>query len=519
MWPRLLLQISYKELALQHLIVALAALDEATHVHGQCHESSARTSTLYQFSLKQYSTATQHLHAGLEHMDSSVVLTSHLLIAFLEKWLNDHQNAEQGAIAAAHFLQFHQARGQFSNGLSDPESLCEALAQLVIRELAEFSSSRPIFIHKSQSLSYPIPEPVSRFEAFHNAAQHLQSISDHVLMAFGQEQLQRPALDKAQLVFTVQQSLLHWHKPFSELRHHILKLNDLFQIREVLFLEMRYQFYLIACRTFLMPTEEALDVCRQEFEDVVVICSKILDVENAIAPRNNSNSQRWVGPDSGIVMALHIVSLLCRNPSIRRRAITLLYCCKRVEGNFAGDALAIVSEHVMLLEEARAGFTECGKDLPQGCRIQLLSTHYDVITNTNALVSSAPDPETHFSNISHDISAQEPLRAKIDICWRAVADNDKLNQTLTIFLDAYHSKSFIPSRNVHWWPIESTCPLLETVLSPDDCRQDGPHLGIDAFQDVYNFSFEALWTLTILRTGSRRGRNTEIVSRHSLELV
>lgn len=500
-WRRLLLQISYREIALQHLIVALSALDQSSiRNYSDPHESLMRQ-TAFEFCLKQYNLGMKSLHSNFVRLDYAVLLAAHLLIAFLEKWLNEHQNAERSSLAVARIL-----RPVSSFELDDPEFILRTLERLVRRELAEFAC----FSENDLSFTYRTifsnaESPMGQCNSAEEAAQQLQDISDHILSSYRDQTTQRPYVSMPQLIRNARNYLHKWYRRFCNLRTHVLRSGDAIEVRNILFIDMKCSVLEFACMTCLFSRQHYPRRCTEIFEDLLVICKKLLDTEKQLVSHTSNAITRSFAPDSGIVICLHMVALLSTSSNIRRQAIQLSYRAKKVEGNFASDALGVVSEHVMQIEEGRIGDDNSRRDVPLQNQVQLLSTNYQTLRapgSNTTFVQQCGVPQPNLP--SYDVNISGDLYARIEFDWFRLADQQKRVQKSLVVLVKYESRSVVRSRCAHWWPIGSSFPLLEDELDYENRARDGPHLGFDSFQDVYDFSFPSICNLTILRTGGRK---------------
>ena len=82
--------------------------------------------------------------------------------------------------------------------------------------------------------------------------------------------------------------------------------------------------------------------------------------------------------DMTIVAPLYFAAARCRDPTTRRKAISLLYNCPRLEGVWSSVLAARVAERLMILEEQEAqGQVTQQSDIPEEARISFVAARFD----------------------------------------------------------------------------------------------------------------------------------------------
>lgn len=82
--------------------------------------------------------------------------------------------------------------------------------------------------------------------------------------------------------------------------------------------------------------------------------------------------------DVNIVVPLYSVASRCRDPVLRRKAISLLYSAPYQEGVWNGLLAARVAERLMNLEEAGLGEVKTCKDVPESARVSAVNVDFDL---------------------------------------------------------------------------------------------------------------------------------------------
>ena len=119
------------------------------------------------------------------------------------------------------------------------------------------------------------------------------------------------------------------------------------------------------------------DKYRTDHEEIVSLAAIILGVSDSDTPTSSS-----LGPsssfDMGIIAPLYSVAHRCRDPRIRRKAISLLYAASRQEGIWNSNLTARVAERLMEIEEAGLGDVRSCDDVPKWARITSVDVHFDL---------------------------------------------------------------------------------------------------------------------------------------------
>ena len=82
--------------------------------------------------------------------------------------------------------------------------------------------------------------------------------------------------------------------------------------------------------------------------------------------------------DMNIIAPLFAVAHRCRNPGIRRQAVSTLYTAPRQEGIWDSILTARVAERLIHIEEEGLGMIRCAQDVPGSARISNLSVKFDL---------------------------------------------------------------------------------------------------------------------------------------------
>lgn len=94
--------------------------------------------------------------------------------------------------------------------------------------------------------------------------------------------------------------------------------------------------------------------------------------------------------DTTIVSPLYVVAHRCRDPVIRRKAVTILYASPRQEGVWDSFLTARAVERLINIEEEGLGPVACAQDVPDWARISEVVVKFDLEGRVGSLKYSRP---------------------------------------------------------------------------------------------------------------------------------
>lgn len=140
-------------------------------------------------------------------------------------------------------------------------------------------------------------------------------------------------------------------------------------------LKVHHRVGTIMMQTFVHSDEMIYDDYRQDFEFIVSECTKLLDVDT----RDGAISRQLFGLYLGYIPPLFFTATRCRDPCIRRQAITVLHHSTRRERIWDSCTAARIAERVMEIEERGLVVLGC-QDVPRSNRIMLVNQTFDTET-------------------------------------------------------------------------------------------------------------------------------------------
>lgn len=116
-----------------------------------------------------------------------------------------------------------------------------------------------------------------------------------------------------------------------------------------------------------------------EWEEQVSLCTAVIEADTAcdVKPRTFGDIRPTFCLDTSIIGPLFTVAHKCRDPSLRRKAVELLFSTPRQEGVWDSVITARVAERIVAIEEAGLGEVKCAADVPGWARINYIEVHID----------------------------------------------------------------------------------------------------------------------------------------------
>jgi hypothetical protein len=138
----------------------------------------------------------------------------------------------------------------------------------------------------------------------------------------------------------------HWKKAFDQIWERYVKENDAGTFVHASMLRMHVETMCLALVGVCMEDEENFDAYNDVFADIVNIAECSLQALNS-----NKSSRRKFQFDSHVVIPLYMTGYKCRDPKMRRRAISSLLAYPRREGVFDSLLAGKMTQWAMNIEE------------------------------------------------------------------------------------------------------------------------------------------------------------------------
>ena len=129
----------------------------------------------------------------------------------------------------------------------------------------------------------------------------------------------------------------------------------------------------------ILSEQGCWDEHTKDYEEMVNLAAAVVESQNAEAKNTNSSLRKPVfSIDVNIVTPLFSIASKCRDPHIRRKAISLLYSAPRQEGLWQSVLTGRVAERIMEIEEAGLENVTCCKDVPIPNRVCEMEVKFDL---------------------------------------------------------------------------------------------------------------------------------------------
>lgn len=134
------------------------------------------------------------------------------------------------------------------------------------------------------------------------------------------------------------------------------------------------------------------------FEQMVILGESIVDFSSSLLP----SSQQTFSLDLSIIPTMFNVASLCRDPHIRRRAISVLRTAPVQEGVWNSHFVANIAEKWIEIEEEGLGVVTSSEDVPASARLSHILPVFDV-DQPSALVYFSHSPTMDSMTVRREI--------------------------------------------------------------------------------------------------------------------
>lgn len=174
--------------------------------------------------------------------------------------------------------------------------------------------------------------------------------------------------------------LKDWSAAFQAFLRKKSTLLDKQGLRAARTLEIGYNFFAILFEigrfADMRAIEMAYDRSTARFKHIVDLASSIVDSENS--DHVGEKQEPGFCLDMNIVAPLYAAAHRCRDPVIRRKAVSVLYAVSRQEGVWDSTLTARVAEKVISIEETDLENVTCAQDVPYWARICGVQVKFDL---------------------------------------------------------------------------------------------------------------------------------------------
>ena len=379
LWEHLILQISHEEPSILHASIALGSMHRKYKERGVSTSAASLNDPAHVFSLRQYVKAIGSLRTRLQTTGDSRTREVSLITCLLFICLEMLQGQRIGALTHLQTgLRILSRTASQNDGLSsepiqlvlkhDPDTVVDQLTDVFARldyESTMFGQQSPhLRFVPEQSVAMPYAWVPATFFNIKEARQYLDTLSSAVfrfrgcLLETAKSSITDPIVDVATAILS---------------QHAIARSLDLSSFPVLLEIQHFYVSFLISnCQS---TKEMSCDSFNDDFKKILALSTSYLKDK----PLESSTAEplhRTFTLESGVLPSLYLISTKCRDPILRRQAISMVYRATCQEGMWEGSIIARYVEQIADFEEAAANY--CG-ELSKSDDIPELARFSDVI--------------------------------------------------------------------------------------------------------------------------------------------
>jgi hypothetical protein len=371
-WSTLGPQTSHAHPSVKHMLIAVASLQESFHHSCDPLVPPDQARIAHAYALQQYSKALKLLISP-SHVETppEILLTCYILFAAFEIFQNNPSLSTMHVCSGRRILREHlfAPENQRSSFTSDPigDTLVPIFQHLGIDACA-FSDDLPFqqncWFTDDCCIEMDLRVP-SYFFNLYEAHECMDGLLKCIFCATTEPTpAKKAALKKLK-------DIMPEYLRSLDMSMMLLPQNKNAKFEHgVRCLKVHHRVGTIMMETFIHSDEMIYDDYRQDFEFIVSQCTKLLDIDT----KDGAMSRQLFSLHLGYIPPLFFAATRCRDPSIRRQAITVLHASRRRERVWDSCAAARVAERVMAIEERGLSVS--------GCRAVLRSNRIMLVNQT-----------------------------------------------------------------------------------------------------------------------------------------
>ena len=381
-WDQLILQVSHHDSAVRHAVIALGSLYEKFDIQREVDRPQAQATVCRKDSIEQYNQALGHLQQNLEDNEEgkpqSTLICCILFIAF-ETFLGNYDSAGlhlESGLRILHDWQIQQDQ-LLQSAYSPATSMIEddllpifSRLSLQARSLVDPGlSEHHRFIGDTATKS--IPNTFSSLNQSRICLYNLFNTTYDFIHATHDVKESIDLLEEPPSVLVLERDHLDglmqkWLQTFDTLLQDSGTQMSTKNLRAAMLLKRHYTMATILLRTSLSTEQCAFDSHIVHFRSIVALSTSLLKAPGSLEIRPSFSM------DLGIIVPLYLTVLSCRDPAVRREALSLLsrLSLPRQEGAWNANDASRVGQWVIDVEEKGLGKVESAEDVPESSRIQ-----------------------------------------------------------------------------------------------------------------------------------------------------
>ncbi|KAL8977385.1 MAG: hypothetical protein Q9205_006801 [Flavoplaca limonia] len=398
-WERLVPLATFHEPALRHASVALASLHERFEKGDRSILKSNKDIAEGGFALQQYNKAIRYLinpPGGDKGPALDTSLVACVLFACFETLRGHHGSALSHIRSGTQILnQVDEERGngreESSRQLCVPLETLDVVFARLDQQVVQLSGARPMSLPKTKRNAHPgfgpdIPAAFHSLEEARNCLDYqwnlcVRSAVDFPyrkhMMEGTESQEHRDAFDVDRTHFRAVYNT--WLTVFQNfLERNVATMNSK-SLQGAMVLKMQGQL------AAMYQEMDTLQLLHDEtgWDEVIPMFENLVDLVAAIIDSQKATDEKFLHKptfqlDQSTINPLFTVGHKCRDPILRRKAISMLYSAPRQEGVWDSILTARACERIMNLEEEGLGEVKCAADIPDWRRISDIEVSFDL---------------------------------------------------------------------------------------------------------------------------------------------
>jgi Fungal specific transcription factor domain/Fungal Zn(2)-Cys(6) binuclear cluster domain len=381
-WSRLVLQASHTEPTIRHAVIALGSLHETTQSkdHAVLKMGKGYDKFALQHCNKAIANLTQLCTRGERSIE--VLLISCALFVCFETLQGNYESALTHMESGVRMYRNWQAQ----NG-SSGSRISSGSRHIIDKEIAQIFSRLNL-----QVLMFPdthllgkefytmnvnplIDPPPESFSCLKEARDRLDNCMSYVFESiivtyFSRQDFVNHTQKLSPEYQTYRTLLSQWSRLFGAfMTSSGVDLGPENRQRARL-LQIQYKVAIILFATGMSPQETAFDAFNSDFDSIAAMASSL--VGNNQGPGMFERTGQF-SFDMGVVPPLYFTASRCRDPSIRRRALSILSANSRQEGVWSSDMLAKIAERLICIEEDGIERVTSSHDVLATSRVSVLN--------------------------------------------------------------------------------------------------------------------------------------------------
>ncbi|GIK03827.1 hypothetical protein Aspvir_007901 [Aspergillus viridinutans] len=380
LWRYFLPQLSHSEAAIRHAVIALGALHQHLHIvlsKDKCDPGRKIAPQNEQFIIQQYNSAIRHLVAQLSSANQvpHLTLIACCLFVCLEILGGQISKALDHIEAGLKILQRWESD---PNGKLQSEGITRELTYTVVRWNTQLSKHgrKMISLNLGQLDTAKSVEKQDAWSEISTARHSLDVLINRTMSfveAVGNDRKTRGSPWQVRRQQALLQDLAAWLRAFDNLMKRCGRRLKKTDPRGPVLLRIHHRSNQILVAVALSRDELIFDQLDDDFKAILAYAEELIELNASL---DKDALLTVFSLETGLISSLCYTASKCRNPVLRRKAISLLYRCPQKEGLWSMQQYAILARIVVQIEEAEVAHLQLEQRIPED-RHRVYTTHIE----------------------------------------------------------------------------------------------------------------------------------------------